>query len=67
MKTIWWAIIWLGIIIFLIVVSLWAVEGEERYNRQTREHCQQFKSIPEEHLDRIPDGCVPIYFEGRND
>lgn len=32
---------------------------------ETRKLCEQYLVIPEKHLDHIPSGCVPYYFENR--
>lgn len=55
----------------LLVLVIAGVSGiaylqSEGYKKATRDNCEQFKSIPESHLDRVPDGCAPQYFEGRS-
>lgn len=32
------------------------------YEEKTEKHCNKYMNIPEKHLDRIPDACVPYYF-----
>lgn len=60
-----WIILTLALLgAYLLVMFSWWIEGNHS-DEAIREHCQQYKSIPEKHLDRVPDGCVPIYYENR--
>lgn len=52
-----------GLLLYAVLIGSWWQEGE--YERRTAEHCQQYRTIPETQVDRIPDGCLPYYYEGR--
>jgi hypothetical protein len=64
-KPLLWLLFIVAAVLYSILVASWWAEGSSRRDAGLHEHCQQYKAIPEEHLDRVPDGCVPIYFEGR--
>lgn len=46
----------------VLMFGAWHLQAQ-KYKQNMREHCEQYYSIPEQHLDRVPDGCVPQYFE----
>ena len=50
--------------VFAVTISLGVISAES-YEGVTREHCKQYEIVPEEHLDRVPDGCVAQYFEAK--
>lgn len=52
--------------ILLVVVSLLALAGWAQatgYENASREHCKQYEIYPEKHLDKVPPGCQPQWFE----
>lgn len=54
-------------IAFLVVafclVGILTLLEQTNYEKNMAKHCEQYYSIPEQHIDRIPDGCVPQYFQ----
>lgn len=63
MKTVFWLVMTIGAIIYFIVVIGWLNEGNAE--RQEADLCQKYTSLPETQVDRIPDGCVPYYYQNR--
>jgi hypothetical protein len=50
----------------LLVMSLLALIGwlqTTGYEDANRKHCSQYEIYPEKHLDKIPPGCQPQWFE----
>ena len=54
------------IVIIIIVIALLAIGGwaqSESYKQATIENCKQYEQYPEKYIDKVPDGCVPQWFE----
>lgn len=47
----------------VIIVSAGAVWQANGYKEATRNNCKQYEIIPEKYLEKVPDGCVPQWFE----
>lgn len=52
--------------VIIAVIALFAFSGKlesDNYERATYDNCKQYELVPQEHLDRVPDGCIPQYYE----
>lgn len=51
--------------ILAIVLFLFYIGGkaqEERYERVTKENCEQYNDVPEKYSSRVPTACTGQYF-----
>lgn len=51
-------------IVGVLGIGLWA--QDESYKQNTIELCHKYISVPEEYLDRVPDGCMAQYFKEKS-
>jgi len=49
----------------LCTVFVTAKLDHDKSDRLTAKICEQYKVVPEDHLNRVPDGCVVEYFKNR--
>lgn len=52
--------------VLLAVASLLALIGWVQatgYDQNMKKHCSQYEIYPERHLDKVPPGCQPQWFE----
>lgn len=59
------AIVLLITAIITAMLALGSYLDQQSYDQTTRELCEPYKNIPESHVDRVPDGCITQYYEGR--
>lgn len=57
--------LWTTLILSIVVVCSAgiAVLQAEGYKQATIDNCKQYEIIPEQYIDKVPDGCVPQWFE----